>query len=35
MALLLVNLISPVITGCIVALFTHWLGKRDKKNNRR
>ncbi|MCI2802825.1 type I toxin-antitoxin system Fst family toxin [Staphylococcus pettenkoferi] len=32
MSILVVNIIAPVITGCIVAYFTHWLSNRDKNN---
>nr|WP_308816023.1 type I toxin-antitoxin system Fst family toxin [Staphylococcus epidermidis] len=27
---MLVHIIAPVISGCIVALFTHWLRNRNK-----
>ncbi|WP_274515707.1 type I toxin-antitoxin system Fst family toxin [Staphylococcus massiliensis] len=26
-----VSLIAPIISGCVVALFKHWLSKRDNK----
>ncbi|WP_444547550.1 type I toxin-antitoxin system Fst family toxin [Staphylococcus epidermidis] len=29
-ARILVHIIAPVISGCIVALFTHWLRNRNK-----
>ncbi|WP_160143396.1 type I toxin-antitoxin system Fst family toxin [Staphylococcus schweitzeri] len=30
-----VNLITTVTSGCIVAVFTHWLRTRNNKKNRR
>ncbi|MGL4009949.1 type I toxin-antitoxin system Fst family toxin [Staphylococcus cohnii] len=30
MAILFVSIIAPVISGCIVAIFTLWLNNRDK-----
>ncbi|WP_115301230.1 type I toxin-antitoxin system Fst family toxin [Staphylococcus microti] len=28
------HVIATIISGCIVALFAHWLRKRDDKNRR-
>ncbi|EJE15804.1 type I toxin-antitoxin system Fst family toxin [Staphylococcus epidermidis] len=30
MAILFVSIITPVISGCIVAIFTFWLNNRNK-----
>ncbi|HDF5210592.1 type I toxin-antitoxin system Fst family toxin [Staphylococcus cohnii subsp. cohnii] len=30
MDFLFVTVIAPVVTGCIVAWFTHWLNQRNK-----
>ncbi|MDO5376010.1 MAG: type I toxin-antitoxin system Fst family toxin [Staphylococcus rostri] len=32
---LVIHIATTVISGCIVALFAHWLRKRDEHNNRR
>ncbi|MEJ7509022.1 type I toxin-antitoxin system Fst family toxin [Staphylococcus simulans] len=29
--ILIVNIIAPVISGCAIAVFTHWLSKRNQK----
>ncbi|HDH6533892.1 TPA: type I toxin-antitoxin system Fst family toxin [Staphylococcus aureus] len=31
----LIHIITTVISGCIIALFTQWLRKRNNKKNRR
>ncbi|MBW4821067.1 type I toxin-antitoxin system Fst family toxin [Staphylococcus epidermidis] len=31
MMLIFVHIIAPVISGCAIALFTHWLSKYNKK----
>ncbi|AAW53088.1 type I toxin-antitoxin system Fst family toxin [Staphylococcus hominis] len=31
MMLIFVHIIAPVISGCAIAFFTHWLSKCNKK----
>ncbi|MDI9232171.1 type I toxin-antitoxin system Fst family toxin [Staphylococcus caprae] len=31
MMLIFVHIIAPVISGCAIAFFSDWLGKRNKK----
>ncbi|WP_285895317.1 type I toxin-antitoxin system Fst family toxin [Staphylococcus aureus] len=33
MAILFVSIIAPVISGCIVAIFTFWLNNRNKSGD--